>query len=223
MLSLPLLQDAHGARSPKVLLLGAHCDDIEIGCGATVAALVAAAPDATFRWVVFSSDEVRAAEARASASVFLSGASDAEVVVHTFRESHFPWQGSDLKAAMEAERAAFEPTVVFTHCLEDRHQDHRTVAELTHQTFRDHLVLEYEIPKYDGDLVPANVFVPTTREAVEHKCDTLLEHFASQRGRQWFDAETFRGLARLRGVECNAPDGYAEAFRCRKVVLRMSS
>lgn len=221
MLTLPLLHNA-GPR-PTVLLLGAHSDDIEIGCGGTVLRLVEAHPDATFHWVVFAADDARAAEARASSAAFLSDASAATVEVLAFRESYFPFVGDALKDAFEQLKARVRPDLVLTHCLEDRHQDHRTVAELTHNTFRDHLVLEYEIPKYDGDLQPTSVFVPLSAAQITRKVELLDTHFESQRDRSWFDPETFRGLARIRGVESNAPDGYAEGFRSRTIVMGLDS
>lgn len=220
---IPLIFPFAADASPTVLLLGAHCDDIEIGCGATVRRLVETYPSARFHWVVFSSNPVREAEARASSAAFLEGAADATVQIHSFRENHFPWIGDQIKTAMESVRGSVSPDLVLTHCLEDNHQDHRIVAELTHNAFRNHLILEYEIPKYDGDLVPTNVFVPLTRSQIDRKIELLMEVFPSQSEREWFDPETFRGLSRLRGVECNAPDRYAEGFRSRKITFGLES
>lgn len=217
MRELPLL---HGiGREPVIVALGAHCDDIEIGCGGTILRLAGECPAATLHWVVFSADDEREGEARASASAFADGVADTHVTVHRFRESYFPFVGDELKDSFEDLKRRVDPDLVLTHCLEDRHQDHRLVAELTHNTFRDHTILEYEIPKFDGDLRPTTVFVPLARDHMSRKNDLLMEHFGSQRSRSWFDPETFAGLARIRGVECNAPDGYAEGFRCRKTVV----
>jgi LmbE family N-acetylglucosaminyl deacetylase len=217
MLELPLLAGA-GER-PTILLLGAHSDDIEIGCGGTVMRLVESNPGSRFHWVVFSASSDRSEEARASAALFLDGASDWEIEVFDVRESYFPYVGAELKDHFEHLKSRVSPDLVLTHCMEDRHQDHRMVSELTHNSFRDHLVLEYEIPKYDADLQPTTVFVPLSEELVDRKVQTLMKVFESQRSRAWFDERTFEGLMRIRGVECNAPDGYAEGFRVRKLRL----
>jgi LmbE family N-acetylglucosaminyl deacetylase len=203
----------------RVLCLGAHSDDLEIGAGGTVRRLAREHPGAVFRWVVFSAAGERADEARKSAGWFLAGAGAAEVEVHAFRESYFPWAGAEIKDAFEALKRSFEPDLVLTHCGGDAHQDHRTLAELTANTFRDHLLLEYEIPKYDGDLGRPNFYVPLSRVDAEAKVRSLMQHFGSQRSRAWFTPDTFLALMRLRGVECNAPEGFAEAFYGRKVVL----
>ncbi len=203
----------------RVLCLGAHADDLEIGAGGTVRRLVREHPGARFRWVVFAAAGERADEARKSAGWFLAGAGAAEVELHAFRESYFPWIGAEIKDAFERLKRSFDPHLVLGHFGGDAHQDHRTLAELTGNTFRDHLVLEYEIPKYDGDLGRPNLYVPLTRSDAEAKVRALMEHFGSQRARAWFTPDTFLGLMRLRGVECNAPEGFAEAFHGRKVVL----
>lgn len=217
MLNLSLLGNA-GPR-PTVLALGAHSDDIEIGCGGTILRLVEDHPSANFVWVVFSADERRAEEARSAAAAFLNGAEHVTVTVLDLRESYFPSVIDRLKDEFERLKARVAPDLILTHCLEDRHQDHRAVAEMTQQTFRDHLVLEYEIPKYDGDLQPTTVFVPLSSDHLATKIDLLMTHFASQRDRSWFDPETFRGLARIRGLEAKAAAGYAEGFRSRKIVM----
>jgi LmbE family N-acetylglucosaminyl deacetylase len=209
-----------GDRPPTILLLGAHCDDIEIGCGGAVLRLAARYPQAQFRWVTFSADEVpRADETRAAAARLLSEVSTAPTIrVENFRTSYFPHVGPALKECFETLKV-YRPNLILTHCRHDLHQDHRTVHELTWNTFRDHLILEYEIPKFDGDLGAPNVFIPLTRAEMKRKCDTLLECFPTQRSRQWFTRETFEALARIRGIECNAPEGYAEAFYGRKCAL----
>ncbi|MFV0316428.1 MAG: PIG-L deacetylase family protein [Microthrixaceae bacterium] len=220
MIEVPVLEGRD--RAPVVLCLGAHGDDIEIGCGGTVLRLVEGFPTAQFHWVVFSGDERRRGEATASAEAFLSGGDRTQVEVHGFRESYFPHDWAPIKDTFEELATAVRPDLILTHCLEDRHQDHRTVSELTHNTFRNHLILEYEIPKYDGDLAPVGVFVPLSQAHMDRKADLLMEHFGSQRSRSWFDRRTFEGLARLRGVECNSSGGFAEGFRSRKVTLGIS-
>jgi LmbE family N-acetylglucosaminyl deacetylase len=203
-------------RGASLLCLGAHCDDIEIGCGGTLLELAAQRPDVRLYWVVFASDTVRGREARASAQRF---GANVQIEVHTFRNGYFPYVGAAIKDCFENLKQRVHPDVVLTHRLEDRHQDHRTVAELTWNTFRDHLILEYEIAKYEGDLGQPGVYVPLEDVNVERKIAILMQEFASQRDKSWFSDSTFRGLMRLRGVECNAPSGYAEAFHCRKLVL----
>jgi LmbE family N-acetylglucosaminyl deacetylase len=201
-----------------VLCLGAHCDDIEIGCGGTLIELSRRHPQARFVWAVFAGDEVREQETRAAAAALLAGAS-VTVEVHRFRESFFPYVGSQIKDAFESLRSRVAPDLVLTHHLSDRHQDHRMLAELTWNTFRSHAILEYEIPKYEGDLGQPQVYCPLAAESAELKIETLLNCFPSQRARQWFDAELFRGHLRLRGMECNSPSRYAEAFHARKIVI----
>lgn len=203
----------------RVLLLGAHPDDIELGCGATVLTLARRSPNLQVRWVVMSGTPTRADEARASAEAFLHGVADVEVVVHSFTDRFFPAEYRQLKKVVAAAGRDFDPDIVFTHQRGDLHQDHRLVSEMTLNAFRDHLILEYEIPKYDGDLGQPNVYVALDREAVHDKAALLLKHFPSQHKRAWFDEETFRAILRLRGVECHAADGFAEAFYGRKLRL----
>ena len=217
MLSLPL--PVLGDRPLQVLCLGAHCDDIEIGCGGTILRTVAELPRVAVHWVVLTSNHQREAEARASAAAFLSGAEQACVDVRSFRESYLPYVGADVKDYFEVLKRSVRPDVVFTHHRDDRHQDHRLVSDLTWNSFRDALILEYEIPKWDGDLGAPNVFVPLSATVAGEKIDLTLEHFASQRTRPWFDTETFTALMRLRGMECNAADRRAEAFYVRKLAL----
>lgn len=202
-----------------VLCLGAHSDDIEIGCGGTVRALVEARPDVHVHWVVFSGSGQRAEEARAGAARILDGARDARIELYTFRDGFFPWEGGRIKECFETLARSVDPDIVFTHYRDDRHQDHRTVSDLTWNTFRRHLVLEYEIPKYDGDLGRPGLYVPLTSEQRRHKIDTLMACFGSQRDHAWFTESTFDGLMRLRGIECAAPEGVAEAFHARKLSL----
>jgi LmbE family N-acetylglucosaminyl deacetylase len=200
------------------MLIGAHCDDIEIGCGGTVMQLVRRYPSAKFVWITLSSDARRAAETRAAAARLLEGARDTVVRVEEFRGSYFPHCGAALKDYFE-ELKQYAPGLILTHNRHDLHQDHRVTNELTWNTFRNHLILEYEIPKFDGDLGVPNVFFSLTRAEVKRKCDILSECFPSQAERSWFTRDTFEAIARLRGIECNAPEGYAEAFYVRKLCV----
>jgi LmbE family N-acetylglucosaminyl deacetylase len=213
-----------GARADgphSFLFLGAHADDIEIGCGATVRKLVQRFPDAEYSWVVLTSDATRADEARSAAQSFLAGADRVCIEVEDFRDGYLPFVGSEVKDYFEALTTKCSPDVIFTHYHGDAHQDHRLVAELTWNTFRDHTILEYEVPKFDGDLGAPNLFVEVDEEECREKIRLILEQFPSQRSRRWFDEPTFRALLRLRGLECNAADGLAEAFYARKVVVRI--
>ena len=205
-----------------VLCLGAHCDDIEIGCGATLLRLAQEYPQLRFYWVVLSSNAVRAQEARRSAELFLHGVADQTVVIKEFRNGYFPYVGAQLKNYFEELKAIVDPDLILTHYSQDLHQDHRITAELTWNTFRDHFILEYEIPKYDGGLGAPNFFAPVTAEQRDMKVRHLLDCFGSEADKPWFTPETFFALMRLRGVECNAPSGYAEAFYCRKTVMGMA-
>jgi LmbE family N-acetylglucosaminyl deacetylase len=205
-------------RPPKLLCLGAHADDIEIGCGGTILRLIAEAPALSIRWIVFSGDGTRAAEAQSSAAHFLQGVNESRIELLKFRDGYFPSQSADIKDFFEALKREFEPSVILTHWQGDAHQDHRLVAELTHNTFRNHLLLSYEIPKYDADLGNPNFFVPLTRAQLDRKTAALRAYFPSQHGRGWFTDETFLAMARLRGIGCNAPEGLAEAFYSTKIV-----
>jgi LmbE family N-acetylglucosaminyl deacetylase len=206
-----------GGKALKVLCLGAHADDIEIGCGGTVLRLAAEVPRLAVRWEVFSGTATRRAEAIQSARLFLRDAHSSKVSVARFQDGFFPGQWAAIKQRFEKIAREFQPDLVFTHHGGDRHQDHRVLSELAWNTFRNHLILEYEIPKYDGDLGQPNLFVPVSEELCGRKMRILLDVFGSQRAKHWFAEETFRGLMRLRGVECAAR--YAEAFHCRKIVL----
>jgi LmbE family N-acetylglucosaminyl deacetylase len=202
----------------RVLALGAHPDDIEIGCAGTLLALLEREPEVEVHWVVLSGEPARAAEARRSAEALLGNGGRHRVVQHTFRDGYFPYDGGALKDCFE-DMKAIAPDVVFTHTRADLHQDHRITCELTWNTFRDHLILEYEVPKFDGDLGAPNVFVPVTPALRDRKVAHLLEHFASQHPRHWFKEDLFAGMLRLRGMECGSPTALAVAFYCRKAVL----
>lgn len=209
-----------GASGPlQVLCLGCHSDDIEIGCGGTVLQLAAEHPDAVFHWVVFSATGVRAAEAESAVRQLLGPARIQRLVLKDFRDGYMPFAGADIKNAFEDLKREITPDIVFTHNRHDAHQDHRLIAELAWNTFRSHLILEYEIPKYDGDLGQPNAFCALAAETCEKKVDIILDAFKSQSGKHWFDRSTFMALMRLRGMECNSPSGYAEAFYARKLLL----
>ena len=220
---LPVILPADPARPLKVLCLGAHADDIEIGCGGTLLHLLASRPAVHVTWVVFSAAGEREREAHAGASRFLERAAGRRVLVRGFRDGHFPWQGAEIKEFLETLKAEEDPDLIFTHYREDRHQDHRTISDLTWNTWRRHLVLEYEIPKYDGALGAPNFFVPLPQPVSARKVGLLCEVFRSESRKSWFTEDTFEALMRLRGVECAAPEKRAEAFHCRKLVLGMGS
>ena len=218
---LPLCMGIRDAGRPitTVVALGAHSDDIEIGCGGTVLRLAEEYPDASVHWMVLSGGGEREAEARASAQSFLEGFAASRVVVEGFRDGYFPYIGATVKDWFESLKGEVSPDLILTHHRHDLHQDHRLVCELTWNTFRDHLILEYEIPKFDGDFGRPNVFVPLTRADARRKVDMILSHFGTQHARQWFTQELFEGAMRIRGMECNAAEGLAEAFYGRKLVL----
>lgn len=202
----------------KVLCLGSHSDDIEIGCGGTILQLIRQYPNATFHWIVFSATGVRKAEAQRGACLFVGPERLDQAVFKEFPDTCMPFVGADIKSFFE-ELKQISPDLIFTHNRADAHQDHRFISELTWNAFRDHFILEYEIPKYDGDLGRPSVFVPLADDLHRQKVRYLMECFTSQRSKRWFDESTFFALMRLRGMECNATSGYAEAFYCRKLVL----
>jgi LmbE family N-acetylglucosaminyl deacetylase len=207
--------------SLRVLCLGAHADDIEIGCGGLLLRLIAEVSRIEIDWVVFSAPKPRAVEARRSAALFLKGAKRARVTLGRFRDGFFPYQGAEIKQTFERLKGRTSPDLVLTHFRDDRHQDHRVLSDLAWNTFRDHWILEYEIPKFDGDLGAPNCFVPLDADICERKVSHLQRAFGSQRDKHWFTDETFMSLMRLRGMECRAPGGYAEAFYSRKAVLHL--
>lgn len=202
----------------SVLCLGAHSDDIEIGAGATILSWMAAGALLNVYWCVLSAQAARADEAAASAEAFLARAEGKTVELCEFRDGYFPYDGAALKDWFEGLKERVNPDVVLTHQRDDAHQDHREISSLTWNSFRDHLILEYEIPKWDGDIGQPNFYVPLGDDVLARKIELLEAHFGSQRSKDWFSAETFRGLARLRGMEARAPSGYAEAFFARKLM-----
>jgi len=198
-----------------VLCFGAHSDDIEIGCGGTILSLTRRYPKALFHWVVFSAMGVREMEARRGAELF-AGAAVRQIVLKTFPDGFMPFVGAEVKAVFEELKHSISPDLIFAPHHKDAHQDHRLLGELTWNTFRDHLILEYEIPKYDGDLGQPNAFCQLDATTCQTKVSNLMDAFQSQRAKSWFEESTFLALMRLRGMECNAPSGYAEAFYSRK-------
>jgi LmbE family N-acetylglucosaminyl deacetylase len=213
------LQLARSGDRLSVLCLGAHSDDIEIGTGATLLGLMDRAIRLDVHWCVLSAVGEREREAKAAAADFLSKAASTQIEVMRFQDGFFPEQGDAIKSWFEMLKARANPDLILTHYRDDAHQDHRQVCRLTWNTFRDHCILEYEIPKWDGDLGQPNLYMPVSAEALRRKVELLDSHFGSQRCKQWFDSELFLGLARLRGMECRAPERYAEAFFARKLAL----
>lgn len=219
MLSLRLPDPAE--RPLRILCLGAHSDDIEIGCGGTILRLLRDYQAVEAHWVVFSAVGKRGEEATASADRFLRDASTQELTLHQFRDGYFPFQGAEIKDVFEALKEWPEPDLIFTHHGADRHQDHRLISELTWNTFRDHLILEYEIPKYDGGLMTPSVYVGMDPEIRKNKLEYLSDIFVTQANKGWFSDETFLGLMRLRGIESASEEGYAEGFHARKMNLTL--
>ncbi len=203
----------------RVLALGAHCDDIEIGCGGTMLRLAAERRDLEVLWVIFCSTPARQAEARASAAEFLAGVPRWRIAVHGFRDGYLPYLGAEVKDAFEALNREYQPDVIFTHQRDDRHQDHRLVSDLTWNTWRNHLILEYEVPKYDGDFGSPGVYAPLGEALLDRKIALILKHFPSQSDKHWLTADLLRAVARIRGMECAAPERLAEAFYSRKLVF----
>jgi len=203
----------------RVLAIGSHADDIEIGCGGTILRLTETYPECDVYWIVLSAEGVRAEEARRSAAAFLENTRTCQVIVRTFRESFFPNVAGDVKEFFEELKDEIAPVLIFTHYRHDLHQDHRIASELTWNTFRDHLILEYEVPKYDGDFSSPNVFVHLSEAISRRKVEKILANFASQHRKSWFTEDLFLATLRVRGMESNSPTRYAEGFYGRKVVL----
>ena len=208
------------ARKPlHILCIGAHADDIEIGCGGTILKLLQTHPGSRVVWVVLTARGDRKKEATKSASAFLRGAGSTKVVTKSFRESYLPYQGKEVKEYFDTLPHLIDPDLIFTHYRHDLHQDHRVVCELTWNTYHRHQILEYEIPKYDGDLGQPNVFVSLSDDVSQAKVKLLMKGFATQRSKRWFTEDTFYGLLRIRAIESPKSTKYAEAFYARKVVL----
>lgn len=219
MKSLGLLN--HG-KPIQILALGAHSDDIEIGAGGAILQWIATRAEVHVHWCVLSTNTARAAEAETSAIDFLKGAASSRIELESFRDGYFPYDGAKLKDWFEGLRRRVDPDLILTHRAGDAHQDHREVSQITWNTFRNHQILEYEIPKWDGDFCQPNIYVPLDAAVLDRKVALLMQHFATQRSKDWFDAETFRGLARLRGIECRAPTSHAEGFMMRKARLELA-
>jgi LmbE family N-acetylglucosaminyl deacetylase len=202
-----------------MLCLGAHSDDLELGCAGTIDRLVDELSIERVTWIVLSGNEQRATEARRSCQRLLDGRCEIDVRLPSFRDGYFPYTAAPIKEFFESLKVTTRPDLILTHYREDLHQDHRLTSELTYHTFRDHLILEYEVMKRDGDLGRPNAYVALGEEAVQRKVQLLMEQFGSQRDKNWFSEDAFLGLMRLRGIEAGAPSGYAEAFFARKIVI----
>jgi LmbE family N-acetylglucosaminyl deacetylase len=215
MQKVSLLEDGSGPK--KILALGAHADDIEIGSGGTILRWLEENPATEVYWVVLGTSGQRRTEAVESANIFLANARRKEIVAKEFRDGYFPYIGTEIKDFFEELKRKYVPDLVLTHYRGDLHQDHRLVSELTWNTFRNHLILEYEIVKYDGDLGAPNLFVHLNESIARKKIRTILDCFKSQKDKSWFTEDVFSSVLRLRGVESNAPEKYAEAYYCRKI------
>jgi LmbE family N-acetylglucosaminyl deacetylase len=216
---IPLILERGAKGALQILCLGCHSDDIEIGCGGAILRLAGEHPDCMFHWIVFSAIGARATEAQLAATQFVDPSRLKGPILKTFPDGFMPFAGADIKTFFEELKQVVSPDLIFTHNRKDAHQDHRLISDLTWNTFRNHLILEYEIPKYDGDMGQPSVFVPLPSEVCEKKVRLIMDTFQSQSDKHWFQRETFLSLMRLRGMECNAPSGYAEAFYGRKLVL----
>ncbi len=202
----------------QILCLGAHSDDIEIGCGGSLLKLMDAYPNSCITWVVFSATKEREAEAQASAHEFLARVNEKRIIIKDYRTSYFPYMGAEIKDYFEQLKQETYPDLIFSHYRQDLHQDHHLISDLTWNTFRDHLILEYEIPKYDGDLGSPNFFVHLDEKFCLRKINHLMAHFQTQQDKHWYTEDTFRAILRLRGIESASSSGYAEGFYCRKIV-----
>ena len=216
---LNLLFNKHQQDPFNILFLGAHSDDIEIGCGGTILRLVEEYPNLKVTWVVFGASGTRIDEAQKSAELFLSNITEKSIIIKSFRDGYFPYNGTEIKDCFEELKQQLNPDLIFTHYRNDLHQDHRLIEELTWNTWRNHLILEYEIPKYDGDVGNPNFFVPLNDKIRCKKVDLLTKYFQSQANKHWFTPETFNSLMCLRGIECKSLSGYAEAFFARKLAI----
>lgn len=203
----------------RILCIGAHSDDIEIGCGGTILRLLENRPDLEVYWIVFCSNPVRAKEAQRSAAWFLRNAAKRTIIIKSFRDGFLPYTGGAVKECFEELKAQFQPDLIFSHTGQDFHQDHRLLCELTWNTFRSHLILEYEIPKYDADLRSPNIFVPLSRAEARKKTRALMRFFGTQRNKHWFSEDLFMATLRIRGIESNSPTQLAEGFHCRKLLI----
>jgi len=213
--------DVKRLQKARLLCLGAHCDDIEIGCGGTLLNILQKYPNIEVRWIVFSSDIHREEEARSAANDFLKQANKKTILINNFRNGFFPYVGADIKDYFEKIKNIYTPDLIFTHYRQDLHQDHRMISELTWNTFRNHFILEYEIPKYDGDFGVPNVFVPLKHKICVDKINKISSYFKTQKNKHWFTEELFLSTLRIRGMECCSNTRYAEAFYCRKMSIEL--
>jgi LmbE family N-acetylglucosaminyl deacetylase len=213
---LHMIPPSEETRPLRVLCLGAHSDDIEIGCGGSLLQLFAGGRSLDVRWVVFSGNRSRAKEANESAAFWLEPAQSRNVDLHDYRDGFFPDAWAEIKKTFEGLKGSFEPDIIFTHYRDDLHQDHQIINQLTWNTFRNHFILEYEIPKYDGDMGSPNFYIPLAEKTAKAKTSALMEYFGSQNTKHWFCEELFLGLMRIRGMESCSQSGYAEGFYARK-------
>lgn len=207
----------------EILALGAHCDDIEIGCGGSILQLLKCDSTARITWVVLTSNEKRKSEAEAGARLFAGNAANIEILIYDFPDGFLPHQGSEVKNCMEDIKRLVDPDLIFTHYRHDLHQDHRFISELTWNTFRNHLILEYEIPKWDGDIGNPNTFVHLDKDTAKEKISHVMSAYPSQQSKPWFSEDLFMSMMRIRGMESNSPDGLAEGFYGRKTVLDLNN
>lgn len=213
--------DVSSGTMKKALFLGAHSDDIEIGCGGTVLELIEKKPNVEITWVVLSANGERNIEAQRSAKAFLKDVQQKQIILKDFKDGYFPFNSAAIKDFFEQLKAELSPDVVFTHHRKDLHQDHRLICELTWNTFRKQLILEYEIPKYEGDLGSPNFFIPLKKSICRQKVALLKDNFATQRAKNWFTDDLFFSLMRLRGMEARSPSKYAEAFYAYKIIFSL--
>ena len=206
-------------RPLKILCIGAHSDDIEIGCGGTILWLLSEYKPVEVHWIVLGSSGHRDGEAVSSAEKFLEDAKKKKITINNFKDSFFPYVGKEIKTFFEKIKKRVSPDIIFTHYRHDLHQDHRLISELTWNSFRDHLILEYEIIKYDGDIGVPNLYVHLDEKICRRKINILMDSFRSQREKDWFTTDAFLSILRIRGIESKAPEKYAEGFYCRKLVL----
>jgi LmbE family N-acetylglucosaminyl deacetylase len=213
---------AGGSGPQRVLCIGAHCDDIEIGCGGALLQLQKGRTDLTIDWVVLTGDPARRAETNAAMQLLVDARFRGELEFGGFPDARLPAVYGPLKDYFGALVARFQPDIVFCHERGDAHQDHRIVNEMVWGAFRNHLILEYEIVKWDGGMTTPNFYVPLDQEVIDRKIDVLMHAYGTQRSKDWFTPDTFRAMSRLRGIECRAPTGHAEGFTARKMVLPLS-
>jgi LmbE family N-acetylglucosaminyl deacetylase len=211
------------ARQLDILCIGAHCDDIEIGCGGTILSLQRQYPRCKIHWLVLTSVPTRRQEAMTAVRKFIRPSARGEVRIGTLPDGYLPAHFSEVKTQFEDLKRAIHPDLILTHHELDRHQDHSLISQITWQTFRDHMIWEYEIPKYDGDLLTPNMYVPLVSAVAARKVAMIVRTFSSQETKSWFSAENLLAAMRIRGLESRSPSGFAEAFHCRKLVWPLAA